>query len=313
VNFKTYERCVTILKESTKVERALEDTLRPQFVNEVLHILHHNTHSKLVRFIIQRLHNPETTETQQLEINKVSNLDSYKMDPHVYQLLVDVKAGDVGPGEILLALTVGDWEGGTGGDYDIKIDEIGDIEVKWLSPFQKSSNVPMGSAEKKRLVHTDIPNVFKGVSNIVRKTPKILRRYLIQSEIDYFIDNSLDQLRPDLEGDVSTNTLRLVGRILRGAERQGDKTFSMNKITFKRLTNSMLRTLKESMGDATHVLFIGDRIQEDDTDESVIIPGKYFILPKDDFRYWMFYRIYRGTRIKIAPFTTERDFLETTI
>lgn len=307
MNFKTFSKVCDVLTESTKVENALSGKIRPSLYKQVINILNNNTYSKLSKYIIRRIHNPDTVETQKLVPNKVGKLDSYDMDPSIYEQLIDVKDSDVGPGEILTALTLGEWTGGTNGDSDITVDGLGNIEVKYLSPFAKSTNVPMGSAHSKRIARTDIPNIFNGVERVVRSNPRILKRYLTPEEVEYFIDESMDQLDND-GGDVSTNTIRLVGRLLKKSEKMGDKTFSSNKLTFERLTNAMRQTLSDAMGEADYMMFIGDKVKDKKN-----IGGMYYLMPKEAIRYWHFYRIYDGERIKIAPFTTEKDFFETRI
>lgn len=311
MEFKTFNKIHQVLTESTKVENTLNEKLRPKLAEEVMKLLNSYSHSPLSRYIIQRIHNPDTTDTQKLEIGKVGNLDSYKKDKTLYDQLLQVKSGDIGPGEVLVSLTLGDWAGGTKGDYDVTIPKIGNVEVKFLTPFAKSTNVPMGSAAKKRLIHTDIPVIFNGIVDIIRKTPTILKRYLTQNEMEYFIDESIDQLEGN--SDVSTNSLRLIGRILKSAKNQGDKTFEKHDLSFERLKSAMVNTLQLSMGDAEYVMFIGDKIESDGSGTGEEVGGKYYIMPREDIKYYMFYRIYDGDRIKIAPFTTEKDFFKSKI
>jgi len=306
MNFKSYDRLNTVLMESTKVEKFFSDNLRPKLTEELMKLLKEYNNSPLAKYIIRRIHNPELNPPQKLEIGKVGNLDSYKMDKIFYDVLLDVKSGDIGPGEILIGLTLGDWIGGTKGDYDVELKDIGRTEVKYLVPFAKSTNVPMGSANKKRLIHTDIPVIFNTFVKIIKDKPKLLKRYLNDEEIAYFADYTLDQLQGN--NDVSTNSLRLLGRILRSSENQKDNSFIKEEITFDRLKIAMESTLKLAMGEAEYLLFIGNRIKDDDE-----IGGKYYLMSKDDIKYYMFYRIYDGDRIKIAPFTTEKDFMQSRI
>ncbi len=249
MNFRSYNKFFDILTESTtKLQRVMNDKLRPKLAEEVMKLLKSYSSSPLSRYIIRRIHNPEMEESQKLKIRKLDDLQIYKKDKILYDALKDVKSGDIGPGEILIGITLGEWTGGEGGDYDIVLPDIGKTEVKYLAPFAKSTNVPMGSAAKKRLVNTDIPEVLNIVAQVVRDNPKILKRYLTEDEMEYFIDETIDQLEGN--GNMSTNSLRLVGRILKSSERQGDVAFRERKVTFDRFKYALENTLKAAMGDA---------------------------------------------------------------
>lgn len=313
MNFKSFNKLSEFLVESTKVESTLHDNLRPKLAEETLKLLNNYSHSPLARYIIQRIHNPETTKTQELMIDHIDTLDSYIKDKILYDQLMNIKAGDVGPGEILIGLTVGNWVGGNTGKHDVNLPNIGDTEVKYIGEFERSANVSMGSSQQKRLIDTDIPEIFNSMAQIIRESPQVIKRYLTPEEIEYFIDNTMDQLE-DIDGsDMSRNSIRLVARMLKQAEDKGDRTFNNKQINFKRLTDSMEKTLKDSMGDSEYIMFIGDKIKSDGIGKGQTVGGKYYIMPKDKIKYWHFYRIYRGDRIKIAPFTTERDFMDVRI
>lgn len=312
MNFTSYNKLRNVINESTtKLQRVMNEKLRPALAEEVMKLLKSYSSSPLARYIIRRLHNPDMEDGQTLEIDKVGDLDIYKKDKMLYEALLDVKSGDIGPGEILAGIALGEWTGGEGGDYDIILPDIGKVEVKYLTPFAKSTNVPMGSAAKKRLINTDIPEVNNLVAQVVREKPEILKRYLTEDEMEYFIDETIDQLEGN--GNMSTNSIRLVGRILRGAERQGDNSFSDRKVTFDRFKFALENTLHAAMGDAEYIMFIGTKIDDDNKGIGEEVGGKYYIMPKENIRYYHFYRIYDGDRIKIAPFTTEQDFMKSKI
>jgi len=307
MNFNTYTKLNDILVESvSKIQKLLSDTMRPAIAEELMKLLNEYVSSPLAKYIIKRIHTPDSVVTQTLTIGKVGNLESYSKDKYLYDKLLQVKSGDIGPGEILTALTLGEWVGGEGGDFDIIIKNIGKVEVKYLVPFARSTNVPMGSAESKRLVDTDIPVIFKIISDVIRENPKILKRYMNTEEMEYFIDNTIDHIEGD--GSVTTNGIRLIARMLKNAEQHNDNSFMSKNLNFDRFKTALEKTIHDAMGDAEFILFIGNKIKDNKE-----IGGKYYLLPKSDIKYYMFYRIYDGDRIKIAPFTTESDFLESRI
>lgn len=292
----------------SEVQKKLEVNIRPELAKQTMQVLDTNTGSELVKFIIKRA--LKGTPGQKINIKKVGTLEGYKMDPDVFRQLMQIQAGDVGPGEVLLSLLIGQWSGGTGGNYDITIDDIGPAEIKYLGPFAHSTNVPMGSAYKKRIADTDFQKVIDKVGQLVKKDPNILKNKLEPGEIDHFLTNTLDQIFV-YDENLSTQSLRLIGRLLRNSETQGSKDFSSRGITFKRLTNAMESAIKDGIGDAKYILFLGER--SDPNNEGQVLEGQYYLMPKEDIKYYMFYRIYKNERIKIAPFATEREFFEKTI
>lgn len=290
----------SMLLESTNIQKKLESMLRPNLVKEVMTLLNNNHNSPLTKYIIKRAMN-KNVKNEILKIDKVSTLDAYNLDPNLFEQLMQVKVGDVGPGEVLISLTNGVWKGGTGGDYDVLVDNVGPTEVKYLGPFAYSTNVPMGSAMKKTLFDTELLNMLNAIGSYVESNLNILNN-LNNKEKKYFIENTLDQLLNKNES-LSTNSFRLIGRLLQKSK--------IKNISFEKFKNEMENTIKSSLGDSEYIMFLGE--QTDPKNEGNILKGRYYILPKNKIRYYMFYRIYNGERIKIAPFTTEKDFYEKSI
>jgi len=300
---------LSILVE-THIQKKLESNIRPNLVHDVMKILNDNPNSPLVQYIIKRTKNPNSVVPQNFKISQVGTLDSYKLDPDVFNKLIDVTAGDVGPGEILIALTAGKWIGGTGGDTDVLLDGIGNVEIKYLGPFAHSTNVPFGSGKQRLIDGTDFDVVTRSVAKIAKNNPSILKNNLEPAEVKHFIDDVIDQIFI-FDENLSTNSLRIIGRLLRNAEKNGDTVFSSKGLTFDRLKKSMETAIKEAVGDAEYLMFLGE--QNDPTKEGAVLEGRYYIMPKDDVKYYMFYRIYKNSRIKIAPFSTEKEFHDKTI
>jgi hypothetical protein len=308
MRFNDYYK-LSVLMESN-IQNKLEQNLRPQLVTDVMTILNNNPSSPLVKYIVKRAKDPKSVKKQEFLVSNVGTLESYKMDPGVYEKLLDVKAGDVGPGEVLIALTSGKWVGGTGGDTDVLIDGLGEAEVKYLGPFAHSTNVPFGGKRERLIKDTDFDIVTKSIAKIAKQKPEVLKKNLQEKEVQHFLDDTIDQIFVHDE-NLSTNSLRIMARLLRNAEENGDKTFSSKGITFERLKDAMETAIKDAVGDAEYLMFLGERTDPDEVGEQ--LEGQYYIMPKSEVKYYMFYRLYKNHRIKIAPFATESEFFEKTI
>lgn len=313
MKFNEYEKIYEALTQEA-LQAVLQKTLRPELVAQVMAILNANSQSPLVQFILGRAIDPTKNPPQQFVKRQVGTVQAYKLDPNVYKLLMEVKAGDVGPGEVLIALIGGTWKGGTGGDYDVMLPNVGQVEIKYLGPFAHSTNVPMGSAEAKRIVDTDFAKVIEEVGKLIKANPNVLKGRLQPAEINYFLSETIDQIFI-WDENISTNSLRLIGRLLRNSEKSGAKDFSSKGITFARFTKAMEDALKSAVGSAPFIMFLGEKIERSDDPmvPSTVHDGQYYIMPKEDMRYYMFYRIYKNERIKIAPFATEKEFFEKTV
>jgi hypothetical protein len=204
---------------------------------------------------------------------------------------------------------MGHWEGGTGGDFDVLLPEIGKVEIKYLGPFAKSTNVPFGSGYDRRIADTDFEKLITSLYNIARTDPNIIRQLLTEAEASYFFGKTFGQLYED-NNNLTTKSLRLIGRLLRNSDSKGGK-LKENGLTFERMKLSMEKCLKDAIGEAQYILFLGERT--DPNSEGVILKGQYYLMPREKVKYWMFYRIYKNDRIKIAPFSTEKDFIEKTV
>ena len=130
----------------SNIEAALNSSIRPSLVQTVMNIIDNNQKSPLVQYILKKITN-KIEDKQKFKIRKVEQLESYKLDPKVYELLLhEPVASGIGPGEILISLTAGEWSGGNHGDVDVILDGIGKVEIKYLGHFAYSTNVPFGSA-----------------------------------------------------------------------------------------------------------------------------------------------------------------------
>jgi hypothetical protein len=292
----------------------LQQTLNPNIVSQVMSILLSHQQSKLTQFILGRASDPEKNPPHKFEIKKLSTLEAYKLDPVVYDRLLHVVDNGIGPGEVLIALVGGTWKGGTQANYDVLLPEIGKVEIKYLKPFAHSTNVPLGSSHDKNVENTEFSKIVEEIGNIIRSTPQVLKGKLNPDEMDYFIRQTIDQIF-NSDKNLSTNSIRLIARILRNAEKQNSKEFSQRGITFSKLTKSMNEAIHKALGDSPYLMFIGDRTIPSG---NLLVPGKveygqYYIMPKEDVKYYMLCRMYKHERIKIAPFSTEREFLEKTI
>jgi hypothetical protein len=274
-------------------------------------ILAANQHSPLTKFIIGRATNPEAYPPQKFDVRKVGTIEACKLDPVVYDLLLNVTDNGVGPGEVLISLVAGTWKGGNQGDYDVYLPELGKVEVKYLNPFAHSTNVPLGSSHKKIVANTDFEKIVGEIGSLIRSTPEILKGKLNPPEMDYFIRQTMDQIF-NVERNLSTNSLRLIARLLRNCEKAGEKAFSSKGITFQKLSKAMEDAIHNAIGPAPYLMFIGDRTiaGPDVYSPSTVNKGQYYIMPKSDVRYYMVYRMYKHERIKMAPFSTEREFFE---
>jgi hypothetical protein len=292
----------------------LQQTLNPKIVSQVMAILLAHQQSPLTQFILGRVTDPEKNPPQKFDVKKLGTVEAYKLDPVVYNLLLHVIDNGIGPGEVLIALIGGVWKGGTQADYDVLLPDIGKVEVKYLNPFAHSTNVPLGSSEEKNIENTEFSKIVAEIGTIIRATPEVLKGKLNPEEMDYFIRQTIDQIF-NTDKNLSTNSIRLIARILRNSEKQGGKEFSQKGITFSKLSKSMEDAIHAAIGDSPHLMFIGDRIIPSG---NLLVPGKveggqYYIMPKEDVKYYMLCRMYKHERIKIAPFSTEREFLEKTV
>lgn len=278
-----------LLKEYLQYNESLENylDLRSETNKEIISIINSNKTSLLVQFIIKRMKNPNM-KMQDYKIQKIDRLKAYTFDPETFELFKNITSGDIGKGEVIISLLGGKWNGGTENGFDVVIPQLGKVEMKHLGKFERSSNVPLGSAKTKTIDGSDFYNLIKEMVIAIRSNPSIIKGLLNFDEMDYFINNTLGEMSNE---QLETNSIKILGRLLRKA---GNK---FNTVSINRLKVAMENVLKTALGNADFIMFLGD-------------PGLYYILPKKSLRYYMFYRIYNKNRIKIAPFMTEKEFFD---
>ena len=305
--FKQYSTYKDLLKENTNFHSVFGNSIKPEFSNKRIKIFSDQSHSPLVKKIKQRLENP-SLNLENYKINTVSQLQSYNLDSTVFDLLLNIKDNGVGPGEILISLLSGKWIGGTQKGNDVIINGVGPVEVKYLDNFTSSCNVPMGSSENKNLENSRFLEFIYNFGKIIKSKPEYLKSSLSNIELDYFINNVLDQIYNPSK-NLSTQSIRLIGKFLRNNKNQE----LINKgYNFKTYVSFMEESLKNSVGESKYIFFLGNKneITDDINNPSVQKGGMYYILPVEKLKYYMFYRIYKKTRVDIAPFQTEKDFFD---
>lgn len=305
--FQHYDKLYQVLNESTRLKTLLDNNLRPEISQQILQILTRYSNSPLVKYIISRLYN--NNESKSLKIGIVDTLPIYELDPVVFKELYNIEMGDIGPGEILVSLSFGEWKGGSHNSFDVFIEDIGKIEIKSLGPFAKSTNVPLGSAKDKQITDSNLEKFIKKFNIIISKYPELIKKYLSKDEQLYFIDDTLDQIR-NTNKDLSTNSIRLIGKILRHGSYE--KVFKNNSLTYSHYIQYMEDIIKSAFESVDYIMFLGyiTKRNKHYNQEKTVYDGQYYIMPKNDIKYYMLYRLLSNSRIKMAPFTTEKDFYE---
>lgn len=300
MKFTSYSNLVENI-ENSNLFNILKNSVRKDLLKQLIPIFNEHKDSPLIKFIINRIQKQKLNQ-QNLKIKAVDVLDSYKLDPIVYEKLLHVKSSDVGPGEILIGLTVGSIVGTSEQRYDTFIKGLGKIEIKYLKEFTKTANVPTGSAESKTIDNSNLYNFLKQFTAHIKKNPDQLSGVLTGKDLQYFINDTLLQLTNSNE-NLSPTSFKLIYKVV--------KALNNPNISLDVYKESLQQAIFDAVGDVEYIMFIGEKIDftTDVNNPTASTKGLYYLLPKKDLKYWMVYRTYKNNRLKITPFSIEKDFI----
>lgn len=277
MNFAGYSKLCTILTESTKIEKLINNHFDPDICEKIMSILNKYSSSPLGRYIIKRLHNPQFSDPQKLVKNKIDQLEIYEYDKNLFNTLFDIKNENIKPGQLLISLTLSD----KSKLNDISLENIGTVDICYLRNISKYSITSIPIIYDCENLYTYLIKLY----NVIKEKPNILKRYLISDEISYFLDETIEEI--ENKNDISQKSMVLITKLIKNSQKNNDINLDWSEY------RDILDKIVISNVKSENIMFLAPE-------------GLYYILPKEKLHFYMFSGIENGN-IKISPFLGEEN------